>query len=80
MFNFAGLYLGWTTVVFFCCLDAQQLAGDVLTPTFCPHQDLPDGNFAALKKSGDKLRSKGHPELFVALKCVRTPVLPLLRC
>ena len=33
-------------------------------------QDLPDGNFADLKKSGDKLKVKGYAEFFVALRCV----------
>ena len=30
-------------------------------------QDLPDGNFHELKKSGEKAHSKGHKEFFLAI-------------
>ena len=40
-------------------------------------QDLPDGTFSDLKKSGDKLKGNGHAEFFVAIRNYRTWVLLL---
>ena len=35
-------------------------------------QDLPDGNYHALKKKGQKAKGKAHKEFMAALLCVQT--------
>jgi len=44
--------------------------------TFSRLQDLPDGNFHELKKSGTKAKGKGHKEFLTAIWCVQIPLEP----
>ena len=43
----------------------------------CKPQDLPDGNYHALKKKGGKAKGKAHKEFMAALLCARQPCCSL---